>query len=190
MKSGLAMKKIIPAKLLEDSFHERFKSFDYEIYHSMLSERELTGHGTVKGSALIVEVGRLSSFFMSQKIRKSLSLEDACLSAFFGWKLSYDFLSTNASSSVWYRQLDKISKYVFKVYKKDGVILSLADTSYLIFCCAMIREKLYSDFHYNMASFMVDVEDDENKIKVMYQIEEQSQAYNLKRKGINHVTLS
>jgi hypothetical protein len=102
---------------------------------------------------------------MSKKIKSSMLVDDAALCAFYGWKLSYDFITLG--DPIIFRQLGKFTKKTHALYKQAGIKLSLSEISWLIFCCAMLREKLYKDLNYEMLSFMID--DESNKVRVAFE---------------------
>lgn len=161
--------EIIPnIKILQQNFEEKFNTFDYDFYQDILSERTINSHGIVTGSCLIKEVATLSSFFVSKQLKDSLDVLDVVICAFEGWNLSLNHISQKKTEAEIYQQLRKVAKIIFKQYKRANIKLTLAQVAWIVFCCAMIKEKLYSSFNYNMISVMIDDTAGEPKINVAF----------------------
>lgn len=91
-------------------------------------------------------------------------VDDASLASFYGWKLYYEFGDNDKS---FFRHLDKVTKKVHKLYKHAEIKLPLPEVSWLIFCCAKLKEELYKEINYKMLSFMID--EQTNTVRVAFE---------------------
>lgn len=166
------MHNIPPIVTLRKRFDNKFKSFDYDFYNHVISERQMGATGYPNGSCLLKEVASISAFFMDEHILQEISIEDCCYCAFIGWRLSYDFLSKEASVFKINMALNKFTKEIYRHYRELGIKLNKSDIAWLIFCCALIREKFYKDFLYNMQGFSITIgKEDGNRISVTYTLD-------------------
>lgn len=165
------MEHIPTIPVLINEFDKKFKVFDYGFYNDVISERELNNTGVIKGSCLIKEVAMLSSFFVNKKLTAELTNMEAAICAFQGWILSTHFISKNKTNAQIYTQLKKAAKSIFKHYKNIGVKITLLEVAWIVFCSAMIKEKLYSNFNYDMISFMIsDIDGETEKMNVAFKL--------------------
>ena len=155
--------------LYKNKFEKGLKQLAPKDVEAVQSERAINEHGVISGSCLLVEIGQLSSFFMDDKIKKLLSLDDACVSAFYGWKLSIEYFEKTSSTQGLTRCLDKYVKKVSKSYKNVGIKMALNEIRWLILCCAFIKYELYRDFKYDMLAFLFD-DGVDDQIKVIFRI--------------------
>jgi len=164
--------ELIPTiPVLINEFEKKFKVFDYGFYNDVISKRELNNMGVIKGSCLIKEVAMLSSFFVSKHLTKELTNMEAAICAFQGWILSTGFISKNKTNAQIYSRLKKATKSVFKQYKNLGINITFSEVAWIVFCSAMIKEKLYSNFNYDMISFMIsDINGETEKINVAFKL--------------------
>ncbi len=162
------MDNIPSLMIMQKSFEDQFQSFDYDFYNDVISQRQFNTIGHPNGSSLVKEVASISAYFMPKYIREELSIEYACHCAFMGWKLSHDFLSKEASTFKIKTALTKFTKEIYRAYKELEINLNKSDIAWLIFCCALIREKLYKDFLYDMLGFFIEEDSGETKINVAY----------------------
>ena len=149
---------IVPISILTKEFETKLESFDYDFYECITADRSLNEVGLIKASELLLEITRISAFFISKKIQLFMGESDVCICAYWGWKLEYDFISRQSSNITINRALTKISKQIHKEYKKAGLPVSLADTSRLIYFCALIKDKFYKHFNYNLYGIYLDQE--------------------------------
>lgn len=147
-----------------DQFNDKFKNFNKSDAVKISAERELDDNGDPKASALIVEIAILSAFFAGKSLKESMTNEDASYAAYLGWQLSDEMIHGDDKATA--RLLTKLTKRAQKYYKLIGIKLSVSALSWLIFCCAMIREIFYSEFHYEMLAYLFDDEDE--KVKVIF----------------------
>lgn len=164
------MEHIPTIQVLTNKFEEKFKVFDYDFYNNAISEREKNDAGVTRGSCLIKEVTVLSSFFASKKLTAELTTIEVAICAFEGWNLSTHFISKNKTMAQIYNQLKKVTKIIFKQYKKQGIKITFLEVAWLVFCSAMIREKLYSNFHHDMISLMTRGDNRNKKINVAFKL--------------------
>lgn len=163
------MNKIPSIVILRKRFDDKFKSFDHDFYNDVISGRQMNTTGHPKGSCLIQEIANISAFFMDEYMLQEISVEDCCYCAFIGWRLSYDFLSKEASVFKTNMALAKFTKEIYKNYRELGIKLNKSDIAWLIFCCALIRERLYKDFLYNMQGLSITIGgEDDSRIRVTY----------------------
>ena len=152
------MINIFPIKILYNKFEEKFASFDQNIYNEIISDRTLNEFGYIKASEVIIEVSSILSYFVDQNIKDSLPQLESCVCAFMGWQISYHILPQNPSNFKLHRDLLKRTKNIKKLYNDLEINITTLDISWLIMCSALIREKFYKDFNYNMTNIGLDGE--------------------------------
>lgn len=143
-------KSITSISQITEEFEKNLESFDYKLFTEMTSVRSLNAAGFVKASELLIEITRVSALFVGEKILSSIDEFSACVSAYWGWKLEHDFFSRELSNNTMSRVLTKIATPVYKEYRSCGLPISLSDTAELIYCCALIKNKFYKEFSYDL----------------------------------------
>lgn len=112
----------------------------------------------------------LSGFFVHEKVRAKMSYLDASYCAFLGWQISYDQILSSHNAIKIERRIKKFSRNAHKTIKRSaGAILELDEIARVIFCCAMIREKFYTEFDYCLKAFMSEPGDEQDLIRVLYE---------------------
>lgn len=147
---------ITPLLTLHNEFNNKLETINQKTYAKVTSNRTLNGIGFVKASELLIEITSLVSHFVSQSIKDLLSETDVYLCAYYGWKLAQEVLSCDSDSIMTKKVLTQYSKEVFKEYKTLGIKISLADISALIFYCALIKERFYKEFQYDLFGIFCD----------------------------------
>jgi len=162
----------IPYQLMQSKFNEKFLNFDHQDYEKVSSNRERNQQGHYKASALILEITKLSAFFASEKVRTEMSNIEASVLAFIGWQLSYHHNIYADNSTLIENQLKKYSKNALTTIRKLGhKTIKLHEITWIIFCCAMLREKFYRKFPYNLKGFSLREDENDERIDIAYSIE-------------------
>ena len=147
---------IVPISILHNEFNSKLENISQKHYKKIISNRTLNEIGFVKASELLIEITRLSSHFVSQKVKDWLSESDVFLCAYYGWKLAHEVLLCGSDHIKTKKALTKYSKKVYSQYKACGIDISLADISGLIFYCALIKEQFYKEFQYELFGIFCD----------------------------------
>ena len=98
--------KLPHSRLMFVEFERIFAQFDYDSYNKIISDRTKNSLGNDKASDLIIEIAIISSYFVSDKIRKKINPNASVYMAFYGWTLSDEKVFSNKD----YCKLDKFLK--------------------------------------------------------------------------------
>lgn len=150
-----------------DKFEEIYKNFDFEYKKELEQERQKKPQGHYKASCLVKEIVYLSSEFVEEKVRKELCFEEAANLVYIVWSAWQDKEITKLNKNTVIKLLKDIAKQSLEIF--DDVSLSIDEMVWVLFCCEMIRERLYMQYsHYQFMSFNVVYQDDEPIIQIAY----------------------
>ena len=162
--------EIIPSyKILKAKFDERFLEFDAQDYENVSKEREKSVEGHYKASGLLLEIAQLSAFFASEKLRKQISQVAVSVLAFVGWQLAHKNILDISNTQVIDPKLRKYAKSSLKTIKKLGCSgIKVQQIAWMIVCCAMLKEKIYSKFNYDLKAFSIKEDEGDDRLQVAY----------------------
>lgn len=165
---------VIPAiKVLNNEFQQKYKtSFDYLFYNELVLNRKPTNTGLVKASSLINEMAMLILFCANHQTKEVMNGTELSVIAFAGWNFSNKYILQDIPDAQIYKELKKESKITHKQFNKMGIDISLSELAWLLYSCALLRAKLYSEFDYEMLSLMIENLDDEGIIRVAFKRKE------------------
>ncbi|MEY8716407.1 IS1096 element passenger TnpR family protein [Francisella philomiragia] len=150
-----------------DKFEEIYKNFDFEYKKKLEQERQKNPQGHYKASCLVKEIVYLSSDFVEEKVRKELCFEEAANLVYIVWSAWQDKEITKLNKNTVIKLLKDIARQSLEIF--DDVSLSIDEMVWVLFCCEMIREKLYMQYsHYQFMNFNVVYQDDEPIIQIAY----------------------
>ena len=162
--------KLPLSKLMFLEFERLFARFDYDLYNNIISDRTKNALGNDKASDLIIEIAKISSYFVSDKIRKKINPNASVYIAFYGWILSDEKAFPNENFCELDRYLKKNINSCAKTVAYESDYTNKKEICWIIFCCAMIKLRFYSEHTYKFQSMSIDSGFEENgdMIKIAY----------------------
>jgi hypothetical protein len=162
--------KLPHSRLMFVEFERIFAQFDYDSYNKIISDRTKNSLGNDKASDLIIEIAKISSYFVSDKIRKKINPNASVYMAFYGWTLSDEKVFSNKDYCKLDKYLKKNISSCAKTVAYESDYTNKTEICWIIFCCAMIKSKFYSEHTYQFQSMTIDSGFKENgdMIKIAY----------------------
>lgn len=154
------------AEMLKN-FEEIYKNFDFEDKKKLEKQRQKNQQGHYKASCLVKEIVYLSEQFIDEKIKKQLSFEEVANLVYIVWSCWQNKEITKLNKKTVIKLLKDIAQQSLEIF--DNLSLNIDEVVWLLFCCEMIRERLYMQYsHYQFKTFNVVYEGDEPIIQIAY----------------------